>query len=796
MAVADVAGDIDVGQEVHLDLDQTVALAGLAAATLDVEAEPAGAIAAGLGFRQTGEPVADRLEGAGIGRGVGPWRAADRRLVDVDDLVEQFQALDPLIGRRRVRGVVQPPRGGLVERLDGEGRLAAAGDPGDAGEGALRNLGGDVLQVVAGGADHPQHVLFGNRSALLGHLDLAGAGKVLAGQAAGLGHDVGGRALGDHFAAVDAGGRAHVDDVVGREDRLLVVLDHQHRVAEIAQALEADQQAGVVALVQADGWLVQHIEHSGQARADLAGQPDTLALAAAERSRGARQVQIVQADVDQEPQPIDDFLEDPPGDLHLLFAQLGLQALEPFLGVADRQVADLADVLAGDLHRQGLGLQAIAVAGLARCFRLVAAELLADPRRVGLAPAAFQVRKHPFEGLVDLVFAGVVVIDEADLVAAGAVQDHLSGLVGQLPERGVHREVVVPGQGLQGLGVERRGALGPGRDRPLVQGLVLVGDNPVGVERQLHAQAVADRAGAIGIVEREQPGLDLADREAGDRAGEFLGEQQAPGLVLAFGFVGPFGHRDAVGQLQRGLDGIGVAGLLTGLGDQAIDDDVDVVLEFLVEDRRVLDGEELAVDLQPLKAGLLPLGDFLAVLALAAAHNGGQQIEPLAFRQRGQLVDHHRDGLALDRQAGGRRIRDADAGPEQAHVVVDLGHRADRRARVAAGGLLLDGDRRRQALDQVDVGLAHQFQELAGIGRQALDIAPLALGVDGVESQRALARPRQPGQHHQLAARDVHADVLQVVLARAAHADEIQLFGHAVPGTLGAVGGCPAPPPM
>ncbi len=48
LAVADVAGDVDVGQEVHLDLDQAVALARLAAAALDVEAEPAGLVAARL----------------------------------------------------------------------------------------------------------------------------------------------------------------------------------------------------------------------------------------------------------------------------------------------------------------------------------------------------------------------------------------------------------------------------------------------------------------------------------------------------------------------------------------------------------------------------------------------------------------------------------------------------------------------------------------------------------------------------------------------------------------------------
>jgi hypothetical protein len=76
---------------VHLDLDDAVALALLAAAALDVEREAARAVAARLGFRQAGEPFAQRREGAGIGRRVGARRAADRRLVDVDDLVEEFE---------------------------------------------------------------------------------------------------------------------------------------------------------------------------------------------------------------------------------------------------------------------------------------------------------------------------------------------------------------------------------------------------------------------------------------------------------------------------------------------------------------------------------------------------------------------------------------------------------------------------------------------------------------------------------------------------------------------------------
>ena len=95
-----------------------------------------------------------------------------------------------------------------------------------------------------------------------------------------IGHDVARRALGDHLAAMDAGGGADVDDIVGMQDGVLVVLDDDHRVADVAQVLQRVEQPGIVALVQADRRLVQHVEHAGQPGADLRGEPDALALAA------------------------------------------------------------------------------------------------------------------------------------------------------------------------------------------------------------------------------------------------------------------------------------------------------------------------------------------------------------------------------------------------------------------------------------------------------------------------------------------------------------------------------------
>ena len=79
---------------------------------------------------------------------------------------------------------------------------------------------------------------------------------------------------------MDAGAGAHVDHMVGGEDRLLVMLDDDDAVAEIAQPIERLEEPRIVALMQPDGRLVQHIEHAGEAGADLRGKADALALAA------------------------------------------------------------------------------------------------------------------------------------------------------------------------------------------------------------------------------------------------------------------------------------------------------------------------------------------------------------------------------------------------------------------------------------------------------------------------------------------------------------------------------------
>ena len=64
---------------------------------------------------------------------------------------------------------------------------------------------------------------------------------------------------------MDAGAGADVEHVVRGADGVLVMLDHDHGIAEVAQPPQGLQQARIVALVQPDRGLVEHVEHAGEA---------------------------------------------------------------------------------------------------------------------------------------------------------------------------------------------------------------------------------------------------------------------------------------------------------------------------------------------------------------------------------------------------------------------------------------------------------------------------------------------------------------------------------------------------
>ena len=80
-------------------------------------------------------------------------------------------------------------------------------------------------------------------------------------------------------------------------------------------------------------------------------------------------------------------------------------------------------------------------------------------------------------------------------------------------------------------------------------------------------------------------------------------------------------------------------------------------------------------------------------------------------------------------------------------------------------------------VEHVDVGPRQRRHEALHEGAVGLVDQPLRLRGDRAEHQRALARARDAGEHRQPALRELDADVLEVVHARAVHADQIVAVG-------------------
>ena len=129
-----------------------------------------------------------------------------------------------------------------------------------------------------------------------------------------------------------------VDDVVGDADHVGVVLDDEHGVALVAQLPQDGDQPLVVARVQADRRLVEHVQRVDQRRPERRREVDALRLAARQRGRQPIERQVVEADVAQEPQPLANLAQDLVGDGRVLLRER--QRLEEAVRVLHRQRAD------------------------------------------------------------------------------------------------------------------------------------------------------------------------------------------------------------------------------------------------------------------------------------------------------------------------------------------------------------------------------------------------------------------------------------------------------------------------
>ena len=612
--------------------------------------------------------------------------------------------------------------------------------------------------------------------------------QVLGGQRARLVQQRVERAREDHPAALLPGAEPHVDDRVGDADHVGVVLDDEHGVALVAQLPQDGDQPLVVARVQADRRLVEHVERVDERRAERRREIDALRLAARQRRGQPIERQVVEPDVAQESQPLPDLAQHLVGDRGFLLRQRELG--EKRVRIADRQAADDVDRAPADLDVARLAAQPRAAALRARQVAAIPAEEHANVHLVLLALEPAEEPLDPFE-------ARAVAFDDEPLL-----------VVGQLRPGHVEAHAARLRRALQLGELRAIVRLAPGLDRVLRDRLRWIRDDQRHVELDDVAEAVAERAGAERVVEREQPRLRQLVRDVALAALEPLAETErdrlgalalSAGSSIANAAPPPSVYAVSIESVSRARRSPSILTRST----------ITWSVAAILQRRRVhvLERDRLAVDVQPAEplaaqrgerlgdrdrrgradpaaartsSGAFFRGGRFFVLRLGHARAAARAVttgmsNPMSSRvPSGSSPRRRATTSAVSRITSRpqfRQIRAADARVEQPQVVVNLGRRPDRRARIADAVLLADGDRRADALDRVDVGLLHPLEELPRVGGQRFDVAALPFGVDRVERQRRLARPADARHDHQRTRRQRQVDVLEIVGPRAADDD-------------------------
>ena len=308
----------------------------------------------------------------------------------------------------------------------------------------------------------------------------------------------------------------------------------------------------------------------------------------------------------------------------------------------------------------------------------------------------------------------------------------------------------------------------PRLDRAFGERLALVRDHEPPVDADRAAEAAAVLARAERRVEREAVRHDVAVRDVAVRAVavrrvlEFargsappvaqgwrtspdrLPACLCPRRALEAGSF-PRAHRHvALAELERVLQRFDDACAVRGRERDAVLDHFDLLLRARV-DLRVALAREVGLDLVALEVLRDRHGErHEHARARAADGRIGRELRVDRLRV---VAPHLAAAIAAVEHRGARE--------QELQVVVELGHRADGRARRADGVRLVDRDRGRDALDPVDLRLVHAVEELARVRRERLDVAALALGVDRVERERRLARAAHARHDDELVERQV-----------------------------------------
>ena len=734
------------------------ALARLTPSPGDVEREGARRESPRARQRLGREQRAQLVERFDVGHGVRTWGATDRGLVDEDDVRDRLPTIErPHLAHRLAQmllgGVASletrfelPEQDVVYER-----RLAGSRDAGDGGEGTERDAGVDAPEVVQARTCDTEPAPGGPPRRR--HPDALFTCQVLSGEGPGSPNPRSGPLVDERATRLAAPG-PQLHHPVGGLHRGRVVLDYHHGIAAVREPPQQTQQPTRVGGMQADGRLVQHIQCVDQVGSERVGEGDALRLSPRQSAREPVEGEVPQPYVVHERDPGGELVEDVHG--HCAPEWRELEVRDPIAYGAGRQGGDVGDGPAAHADSQRLRLEARAAAGRTGFRELVLPEEDADVLLVPFGLEALQERQ------------------QAEESATGAVEEEMPGLVAQIPPPQVERDPLRPGGLTQDAATALVARLGPGIERTLREALPGIGHDERLVVLEDCSEAVAARARASGMVERKQDRREAGRRRAAIGAGGVC--RKAPAVAVLER------DRHALTLVECRGDRVRQAPAIPFQRRQPVHDHQHFLsLSHALLGIRRIEPDQCAVDLRPHEAGGTELrGDFDIGTMRARRQWERDQHRlglPPASRSH-ELVHHLLHGVGLDHVTALHAVLDANARPEETQEVVDLGGRAHGRATARGGILLLYGHRWRDPLDPVHQRLRHPFEELFRVGRQGLDVAALAFGIQGVERQGALPGPRRPGHHREGATRQRHGNALEVVLPRVADEHTVGRAGH------------------
>ena len=313
------------------------------------------------------------------------------------------------------------------------------------------------------------------------------------------------------------------------------------------------------------------------------------------------------------------------------------------------------------------------------------------------------------------------------LVVAVPLQDELLLLLGEFPEWFPRRDPFAIAEVDQSAHSSR--PIDPGFDGAVAQRLAGIRNHQIHVDVDDPAEPAAGLASAQGAVKRKEIGRGIAIRDVAVRAMEMVTEGFPSPILLRHEKI-----QSSLAIVKGLLQGIRNSFLVGGAVGEAVDDDFKVCIAWgrLTDLRKITDG---LLTEQPVEAGRLQAAsDLLPWQRRRGERKSDHQVR--AIRQSGEFRENRLSAISLHDPVATPAMEHGDLGEEQLKMIVKFRHRSDGGARRLHLPALVDGDRRRNALNALYVRLVHPIEKLPRIGGKAFDVPTLTFRVKNVESQR------------------------------------------------------------